>query len=211
MRRFVWTTVVCMLIGFAAFARAQEVDLGAGASLLYSPKNISASQGFVTPAESGGIYPSIFVQYRLPNHFGINAETSFRYHQGLYAGFQPYRPVVYDVNGVYSAHLASKTSGDFMAGIGGQTILFYNAYSTCTLPAGGCRTFLDATHFLVHFGAGVRYTFWQKYFVRPEVNWYIIPNNYEFHSDNVVRVGATIGYVFGTHPPKPAPRPVAPQ
>ncbi len=211
MRRFVSTTFVCLLVAFATLARAQEIDFGVGASELYSPKNISASEGFVPPPESGGLYPSILVQYRLPNHFGINAETSFRYKQGFYAGFQPYRPVMYDVNGVYSAHLARKTTGDFMAGIGGQTLLFYPANNYCTIPAGGCHTYLDATHFLVHFGVGVRYSFWQKYFVRPEVNWYVIPNNYEFHSDNVFRVGATIGYVFGTHPPKPPPRPVAPQ
>jgi hypothetical protein len=211
LRRFVSTTFVCMLVGFAALAQAQQVDVGAGAGILSSPKNITASEGFIPPPEEGGIYPSILVQYRLPNNFGINAETAFRYKQGLYNNFQPYRPILYDVNGVYSAHLAHQTTADFMAGIGGQSLRFYNAQSSCNVPAGGCRTYLNATQFLLHFGVGVRYSFWQKYFVRPEANWYVIPNNYQFHSDNVFRVGATVGYVFGTHPPKPAPRPVAPQ
>ena len=49
-----------------------------------------------------------------------------------------------------------------------------------------------------HFGVGIRYYFWRNVFARPEAHYYIIPNNVEFHSDNVFRVGASIGHTFGT-------------
>jgi hypothetical protein len=98
---------------------------------------------------------------------------------------------------VYAApHLAKKTTGDFMAGIGAETLLFYNASGGCGLPNGGCRTYINSTHFMVHAGAGVRYYFWRNFFIRPEVHWYIIPNNFEFHSDHVFRAGASIGHTW---------------
>ena len=46
-------------------------------------------------------------------------------------------------------------------------------------------------------GAGVRYYVWHHFFVRPEVHYYHIQNNVEFNSDNVFRVGASIGYTIG--------------
>jgi len=34
--------------------------------------------------------------------------------------------------------------------------------------------------------------------VRPEAHYYFIPNNYQFHSDHVFRIGGSIGYTFGS-------------
>lgn len=193
MRKFLSLTFVCAL-ALAALAHAQQLDVGAGGNTLWSFKNTTASTGFLPPPEKGGTYPSIFAQYAVKKHIGVAAEFSFRYHEGIYNGLQPYRPFLYDVNAVYAApHLAKKTTGDFMAGVGGETLLFYNSYGACRIPTGGCRTYLNANHFLIHAGAGVRYYFWRDFFLRPEVHWYIIPNNYEFHSNNVFRIGASIG------------------
>lgn len=180
-----------------------------GGNTIWSPKNPTASVGFLPPQEKGGVYPSISAEYLMPNHFGVLAEGSWRYHEGEYDGFQPYRPIFYDLNGVYTTHLARRTRGDFMAGIGGETVLFYNSAGGCYLPNGGCRSYFNATHFAVHFGVGVRYSFWRYFFVRPEAHWYFIPNNYEFHSDNVFRVGVSVGYAFGNHPKKRTVRPVS--
>jgi hypothetical protein len=83
-----------------------------------------------------------------------------------------------------------------MAGIGAETLLFYNTSGGCGLPTGGCRTYINSTHFLLHAGVGVRYYVWRNFFIRPEVHWYIIPNNFEFHSDHVFRVGASIGHTW---------------
>lgn len=181
---------------FASFAHAQQIDFAVGGNTLWSPKNTTASGGFIPPSLRGGVYPSVFLQHISENHFGFNLEGSFRYHEAFYNAYQPYRPILYDVNALYERRMAPRTHGDFMGGVGGESLLFYSANGGCGLPAGGCRTYLNANHFLVHFGVGVRYYFWKNYFVRPEAHYYIIPNNYEFHSDNLFRVGASVGYTF---------------
>ena len=180
----------------ATFAHAQKLDLAVSGSTLWSSKNTTASVGFLPPPLKGGTYVGGFAQYKWSSRLSFNAEGTFRYHEGIYNGFQPYRPILYDANAVRTAQFAPKIRGDFMAGIGAETLLFYNASANCSIPSGGCRTYIDRTHFLVHFGAGLRYYGWRNLFIRPEVHWYFIPNNYEFHSDNVFRIGASLGYTF---------------
>ena len=197
MRRFLSLAFVCALVAIAGIARAQEVDFAVGGNTLWSPKNTTASEGFLPPPLKGGLYPSVSVEYIKENHWGFLAEGAFRYHQAVYNDFQRYRPILYDVNAVYTAELAHKTRGDFMAGIGGETLLFYTPYYVCGIPTGGCRTFLNSTHFLTHAGVGIHYALWRRLFIRPEAHWYYVVNNYQFHSDNVFRVGVSIGYTFG--------------
>ena len=56
----------------------------------------------------------------------------------------------------------------------------------------------SSNHFLVDLGAGLRYYVWGHVFVRPEVRYYRIFNNTDdFTSDNIIRVGASIGYTIG--------------
>jgi len=200
LRRFVWLAFIWTFFLLASFAHAQQLDFAVGGNTLWSPKNTTASGGFIAPAEKGGVYPSVFLQYITDkNHFGFNAEGSFRYYQAYYNYYQPYRPILYDVNAVYTNRLAPKTHGDFMAGIGGETVIFDNASGGCPIPSGGCRAYVNATHLLFHAGVGIRYYVWRNFFLRPEAHYYIIPNNYEFHSGNVFRVGASVGYTWGTH------------
>jgi len=182
---------------FVSFAHAQQVDFAVGAGTVWSSKPTSASSAFPPPAEKGGLFPGASLQYLRENHFGINAEGSFRYYKAIYNQFQPYRPILYDINGVYARKLSTKARGDFMAGVGGETLLFY-ASGTCG-QNGGCRSFINATHFALHGGVDVRYYVWRNFFVRPEVHYYYIPNNFEFHSDNVFRLGVSIGHTFGSH------------
>ena len=197
----------CVLTGLVASAQAQQLDVAVGGTTLWSPKNTSASVGFIPPPEKGGTYPSFSAEYVSDNHWGLGVEGAFRYHQTIYNFFQPYRPILYDANILYTSDVAKKTRADFMAGIGGQTVLFYTASNICGIPAGGCRIYVNSTHFATHLGVGIRYTFWRNFFVRPEAHWYFIPNNFQFHSDNVFRVGASVGYTFGSHPAKTAPAP----
>ena len=196
MRRFLSLTFACAFIGLSGFACAQQIDFAAGGNTLWSFKPTTASVGFLPPPEKGGTYPSVSVLYMLKKRIGVNAEGTFRYHEGFYNAFQPYRPILYDVNAVYAAPLARKTTGDFMAGVGLESLLFYNAAQVCGIPTGGCRAFINSNHLLLHFGVGVRYYLWRKVFIRPEAHWYVIRNNFEFHSDNVFRVGASVGYTF---------------
>ncbi|MGO9088426.1 MAG: hypothetical protein ACLQBK_24735 [Candidatus Sulfotelmatobacter sp.] len=184
----------CTVVIFAGFARAQQLDIAAGGSALFAAGPISASQAFPPPAEKGGSYPSVSAELVFKNHYGFEAESAFRYKQGLYNGYQRYRPVFSDVNGVYAPRIGPKTSADFMAGFGVQTLTFYNQFGSCS---GVCPTSISTNHFMLHAGGGMRYYFWRHFFVRPEAHYYYVVGNTEFHSGNVLRLGASVGYSFG--------------
>lgn len=198
MTRFASLIFAATLLVATSRTFAQQVDFAVGGNTLWSPQNTTAAVGFLPPAEKGGVYPSVSLQYISPRLVGLNAELAFRDKRAIYNDFQPYRPFLYDVNAVYAPRFSKKSSGDFMAGVGAQTVLFYNEFGNCNLFAGGCRVNLNSTHFLLHAGAGVKYNFWRNFFVRPEAHWYYVVNNNQFHSDNVFRVGVSIGHSFGS-------------
>jgi len=181
---------------FAIFAGAQQVDVAVGAGILLSTKNSNASQAFLPPPEKGGLYPSFSIDRIFGNRFGYGAELATTYKQESYNGYQGYRSVFYDVNAVFAPELRKRISAELMAGVGGERVLFYSPYGGCNYSA-GCTTHLAANHFLFHLGADVRYVVWKRIFIGPEAHLYHIVNNAEFHSDNVLRVGGSVGYTFG--------------
>jgi opacity protein-like surface antigen len=189
---------VCALPGFAALAQAQQIDLAVGGGTLISTKNINASLNYLPPPERGGTYPSYSFDRIFKNHFGYSAEFAFRYKYAYYNNYQQFRPLLYDVNAVFAPPVAKRTNAIFMAGLGGQTVLFYAPYGNCYYSS-GCITHLDSNHFLLHVGGGIQYRVWRNVFVRPEAHLYRIVNNTsDFHSDNVFRVGVSVGYTFHT-------------
>lgn len=196
MRKFALVLTACAVLLCAAVARAQQVDVALGAGILLSTTNLTASQAFLPPAEKGGIYPSFSIDRILPSRFGYGAEAAFSYRQQGYNGFQQYRPIFYDVNVIFAPHLTRRIDADFMGGVGGERVLFYSPSGFCVFPS-GCSTALNSNHLLFDLGADVRYSLWRHIFIRPEARFYHIVNNVEFHSDNVLRVGASIGYRFG--------------
>ena len=198
MRKFFWLEFACTIVVFASFAHAQQFDFAASGSTPWSTRNENASEAYLPPAERGGVYPGLTFQYLTERNRGISIEGAFRYKEGLYNGFQTYRPIFFDINGVISRRVYPKTHVDLMGGIGAETLLFY-APGNCGLAAGGCRSYVNSSHFLMHLGIGIRYYAWRNIFVRPEVHYYFIPNNFQFHSDNVFRLGASVGYTFGSH------------
>jgi hypothetical protein len=192
--------VLVVLASSAGIAQAQQIEVAGGLSILESPKPNTASLAYVPPSESGGVYAGFSLQYLTENLRGLNFEGAFRVKEGLYNGSQFFRPILYNVNYVYARRFAPKFRGDFMAGIGGETLLFYNQIG-CGY-ASGCRTYVNSNHFLVHLGFGLHYTPFRNkkfhnIFLLPEAHYYFIPNNFEFHSDHVLRAGASIGYTFG--------------
>jgi len=197
LRKFVFIPSACtLLLFFATLARAQQVDVAVGAGILLSTKNTNASEAFLPPPEKGGLYPSFSFDRIFKNHYGYSAELATAYKQQSYNSFQAYRPIFYDVNAVFAPHLRNRMDADFMAGVGGERVLFYSPSGSCNFSV-GCTTHLDANHLLFDVGADVRYRVWKHFFVRPEAHLYHIVNNAEFHSDNVLRVGGSIGYTFG--------------
>jgi len=195
LRRFLPLTLACACFAFSVSARAQQFDIAVGASTLFSTAQTTSSQAFLPPPERGGLYPSVSGQFLLTKHFGIHGEFLVRRTKALYNGFQNFRPFLYDANAVYVRRLGDDAKADFMAGVGGQTVLFYNEFSTCITAT--CPILANTTHFMAHAGVDVRYYFCRNVFLRPEIHYYRVINNSEFHSDNVFRAGASIGYTFG--------------
>ena len=189
----------CAILFFASFARAQQidhVDVAGGGSTLFSFASNNASLAFLPPDQRGGTYTGLSLAVVLKNHFGVFAEGSFRYHKAFYNGYQEYRPVFYDINGIYSRNVAKKINGELMAGVGGESLIFYNQFAGCNSSA--CPASVSSDHFAVHAGADLRYSFFRRFFLRPEVHYDFIPNNHEFRSDSVLRMGASVGYTFGS-------------
>ena len=181
----------------ATFAHSQQIDFAVGASGLLSSKDTTASQAYLPAAEKGGTYASFSGDVIFKNHFGFSAELATRAKYGLYNNYQQYRPILYDINGVFAPRVGERTSVHLMAGVGGQSVLFYNKYYLCTYPS-GCTAHVNSTQLLAHAGASIHYSVWRNFFVGPEAHFYHIVNNTAFHSDNVFRLGASVGYTFGS-------------
>ena len=196
MRKLAILASVCTLFFFAQFAFAQQGDImiGGGTLLSSNPNN-----GNVNPSEKGGAYINIdgdVVGFK--KHFGINIGTAWRASQGNYAGQDAnFRPILTDFNALYQPRLGKKLGLDLFGGIGiASTRFYYPEIVNCGI--GGCINYQSSNHFMEDLGGGIRYYVWHHAFVRPEVHYYHIQSNTdEFSSNNVVRVGASIGYTIG--------------
>jgi len=183
-----------LLLVLAGAAHAQQFDVGFGVNTILAPSASSASNGYATQSLKGGAYP-VFGAYGLfKKHFGVGGEVAWKASQGLYQGYQPYRPLFFDFNGVYAPPVGKHLEAELMAGIGAETIRFYQQYYTCNFVT--CTNYSSSTHFLGHFSAGLKYYFYGNFFIRPEAHIYLINNNVEFSSPWAARVGASIGYTF---------------
>ena len=187
----------------AHFAAAQQTDIMVGGGTLMQPYTSNSSQSFTELAEKGGTYLSVGAD--VVDHdrrFGLNLESSWRYHRASYYGYESYRPILTDINALYQPKVGKKFGLDFMAGVGAASTRFYlPGVVTCGYFA-GCIDYTSTDHFMEHFSGGLRYYFWHNFFVRPEAHVYHINNNTNmttggFNSNFVTRVGASIGYTIG--------------
>ena len=193
MQRFIGTALVSfsLLLGVAS---AQQIDIGFGLSGITSPSS-GSSTSYSAPSQGGGIYPGFSGDFLLKKNLGVQGEIYWKGSQGVYNGYQPYRPLFWDFNGIWLPHLAKHFTGELVAGIGVESIRFYNNYSTCSYIT-GCTNYTSSNHFLGDFGGGIRFYPVGNFFVRPEARFYLIHNNVEFNSDHATRYGVTIGYTF---------------
>jgi hypothetical protein len=205
-RRFLLrkTALLAVMSGFfflACFAQAQQADAMFGFGTVVSPGAAACgptSSGNSICPERGGLYTNIGFDVILHKHIGFGFDAAWRSSQGLFpATGQPYRPILFDFNGVYQAKLSKKVGLDLMGGIGWQTTRFYGYLPTSNcVNFGSCYT--SNNHFLVDVGGGLRYYVFGHVFLRPEAHFYHILNNSDvFTSGNVIRVGASIGYTIG--------------
>jgi hypothetical protein len=174
--------------------QAQQLDVAFGVGTLTAPSASSATGDHNPVSLTGGAYPAVSVDVLLKKQFGISGELAWRASQNLYAGFQPYRPLFYDFNGIYAPKLGKHATAELMAGIGWESLRFYQGFTTC--GAISCTDFVSSNHFMGHFGGGLRYYFYGHFFVRPEAHLYLINNNQEFSSSRATRFGVSLGYTF---------------
>lgn len=198
MRTFLAGIVLCalVLIGGMAFAQNQNEkgDLGLGFGTLVSTPSDKASGNYAPQSMGGGLYTTFSVNYLLRHHLGVSGELSWRDHQNLYEGYEPFRPLFYDINGLYERRLGKDLGFEAMAGIGAASTRFYSGSYNCTFIA--CTDYNSTTHFMGHIGGGVNVYVHGNFFIRPEAHLYFIHNNNEFSSGRVGRLGATLGYTF---------------
>ena len=204
MRKLAFLATVFACLSFAQFASAQfasdqQGDLFIGGGTLLS----SSSSNSGLPAEKGGTYLNLggdVVFFR--HHLGFNVETAWRATQGTYQAEEiNYRPILTDFNALYQPHLGKKLGLDLMGGIGAADTRFYAPGPS--VP--GEANYESTDHFMEHLGGGVRYYVWHHVFIRPEIHYYHIQNNnnnlsdngFNFNSNNVFRVGASIGFTLG--------------
>ena len=198
MKKISLVVIAGMLLMLASAAHAQ-ISFEVGASTISSPAyNSTASASYPPQSLTGGTYPSISGDFMLRKHIGIMGEISWRASQGLYNGYQPYRPIFWDFNGMYLRSLTRRISAELSAGIGAESTRFYSNFYNCNY-FNGCTNYATSTHFMGQFGAGLRLYAKGGFFIRPEVHYYLVNNNVEYTSSRVFRFGGSIGYTFGEH------------
>jgi len=176
-------------------AQAQQIDLAFGVSTVSSASSGNVSAGNFSPQTiGGGAYPAFSGDFLIKHNLGVSGNVAWRASQNLYFGYQPFRPIFYDFNGIWVPPLGKHAAAELMGGIGVESVRFYQPTFICTFT--GCTNYTSSNHFLGHFGGGLRLYVTNHIFVRPEAHVYLIHNNYEFSSGHATRYGVSIGYSF---------------
>jgi hypothetical protein len=198
---------VLAVLFFAQFTSAQQADVMFGGGTLLSSAASSTQLATGNIAERGGTYLNISADVAgFKKHLGVMWETSWRASQATYIPGQiNFRPILTDFNVLWQPHINKKVGLDLFGGIGISAARFYYPFATSCSYFSGCVNYNSTDNFMQDAGAGLRYYVWHHFFVRPEIHYYHIDNNSNvnianpggFSSDNVFRVGASIGYTIG--------------
>ncbi len=199
MRKLAILVPVFAVLAFAQLASAQQGDIMIGGGTLLSSSPASGLGNFQLPAEKGGTYINITGDViGFKHRIGFGVETAWRASQANYPDYQDetYRPILTDFNAVFQPKITKKIGADLFGGIGVASTRFYvPQIVSCSYV--GCINYSSSDHFMEDLGGGIRYYVWNHFFVRPEIHYYHIQNNEEFNSNNVFRVGGSIGYTIG--------------
>jgi hypothetical protein len=180
---------------FSLSAQAQKVDLAFGVDTIDAPGASTADTNHQPVSLTGGAYPVISGDVHLFGRFAVGGEIAWRGSQGEWGGYQPFRPIFYDVDAFYIPKIANRTYLDLSGGIGAQSTRFYTPNYTCDFYT--CNNYSTVNHFAVQVGAGLKFYAYGNFFIRPEGHFYYINNNAEFSSNRLARYGVSIGYTFG--------------
>jgi hypothetical protein len=194
LRKLTFVAILCVVVLMQRPAHAQQFDAAFGFNALTAPAGSTDSSGTFFPSIRGGLYPSFSADLLLKHHYGVQGEVAWRARQNNYGGYEPYRPLFYDFNGIWAPQIGKKFGAELMAGVGAESLRFYQGYYNCSFVS--CTDYVSSNHFDVHVGGGIRYYFWHSLFIRPEAHLYWVNNNQEFSSGTVGRFGVSIGYSF---------------
>ncbi len=192
LRKSIFLTVLVLGL-MAGIGHAQQLDIAFGASALTSPTSLS-SPSFSPQLVGGGTFLGFSGDVLLKHQLGLQGEVNWRAKQNLWGGYQPFRPIFYDVNGIWAPRFGKRAGAELMGGIGGESIRFYTPYPVCGTFS--CTDYQSSNHFMVHVGGGLKFYLTHSIFIRPELHAYFVHNNFEFTSPNAFREGVSIGYTF---------------
>src|SRR4051812_582642 len=138
-RRFLLSKLTFLASVFAAFllstifAFGQQADAMLGFGTVLSPGAAACGSNpanFTCP-ERGGLYMNIGGDVIFHKRLGLGFDATWRSSQGNFGGLGiPYRPILFDINGVYQPKMGKKAGLDLMGGIGWQSTRFYGYQPT---------------------------------------------------------------------------------
>ena len=188
------------IAAFSISAHAQRFDVAGGLSTLDAP-GVAYANGVTHQPESlnGTAYLTFsgdFLFYH--KTIGVEGEYVRKEGEGSYylLNNTPYRPMFYDANAIWTKKFFHRFQAELVGGAGFESTRFYTA--GC---GSGSSCYANKNHFMVDFGAGLKVYPLDMFivrhiFLRPEGRFYVINNNREFSSNQVIRYGASIGYTF---------------
>ena len=155
LRKLTLPSIFCFFVLLNLPAYSQQFDAAFGVGTVTAPAGKADATGTFFPSNRGGLYPSFSADVLIKHHLGVQGEVAWRASQNLYGGYQPYRTILYDFNGIYAPQLGKKVAAELMAGLGGEDLRFYTGVYTCNFVS--CTNYVSSNHFAGHFGGGVRF------------------------------------------------------
>ena len=193
MRKLVLVFIVFLFVTVAAQA---QLDVAFGLGTANGPSGSSATGNYAPQNIGGGAYINFSGDYIFWHNFGVGGQIAWRASQNLWGGQVGYRPIFYDVNGVFAPRLSKYAGVELQGGIGAENVHFYTGNVTCSAFT-GCSNYESSNHFMGHIGGGLRLYAKGNFFIRPEAHVYFVRNNFEFSGPRVTRYGVSLGYTFG--------------
>jgi hypothetical protein len=204
--RSICLPALALCLGSSIVSAQKGIDVFAGigtaidSSSNASIDTFSTGSPFTTPKLAGS-FGKFGGDIMITPHFGIGAETDFRFKQAAYAGLNA-RPLFYDFNLIYAptAHRFKRIVPEFQGGLGAAKLNFYYPQSVCSAFSGCSTTSTQvdsSNHFQVHMSAGLRMYATNHLFVRPQVDARYVNNFFQYGSNWVPEYGASVGWSFG--------------
>jgi opacity protein-like surface antigen len=149
----------------------------------------------------GGFFLGIGGDLMLYKHLGVGFQANLQPTRDSYGPLQ-YRQTFYDVNAIYAPINRKRVVLDLEGGVGGAKTSFSYSQSSC-IGTAVCTTQAESVgntnHFLIHAGVGVQFFLTEHVFIRPQFDYYYIPNfTDQFGRDSVAGGSVWLGYNFGS-------------